>query len=378
MKEATKATTCNESVQRFLTSLINFLLYFATQLSLIFIPLLGAELGASNFEIGLVVSAYGGAFLLSSLFFGWQSDSFGRMGFVRYGLLVTGLAFLSQLLAHSLPVLVISRFLVGLTIGVVTAALLAYVFETVGHMGKFSSYGSLGWIFGSLVAGLLQDYHLMFMASSALCLLAFFLSFQLQETSVREKKTAAPYLPTVIRRNWQIYLAIFLRHLGAQAVWSILPLYLVWLGADRFWVGVLWSINFGTQFIVMRYIERFDAGKVFTCGQVFSILVFLAYALATDYRQLFSVQAALGLSWSCLYVGALLIVLNSGEERGTASGIFQSTLNLCNALGPFIGGAIAQGWGYRGTMFFAVFIGLCGLFTSLPGKKKAPLRNALK
>lgn len=84
-----------------------------------------------------------------------------------------------------------------------------------------------------------------------------------------------------------------------------MPLCLVCPGANHFWVGVLWSINFGMQFIVMRYFERFDVRKVFACGQVISILVFLAYALATDYRQLIALQAASGLSWSCLYVGVL-------------------------------------------------------------------------
>ncbi|MEW6425730.1 MAG: MFS transporter [Bacillota bacterium] len=363
--------------QEFLTNLINFLLYFAIMLSLIFIPLYGAELGASDFQVGLVVGAYGTAFLLSSLFFGWKSDSFGRLRFVRYGLLITGLAFLSQILAGNLLLLVISRAFVGFTLGIVTAALLAYVYESVGHLGKFSSYGSLGWIFGALAAGLLKDYRLLFAVSAVFTVLAFLLSFRLKETSGRGE-TAAPDLLAVLRRNRRVYLAIFLRHLGAQAVWAILPLYLVWLGADKFWVGLLWGINFGVQFIVMRYIEKFDAGKVFTFGQVVSLLVFLAYVLATDYRQLVVVQAALGLSWSCLYVGALLIVLESGEERGTASGIFQSTLNLCNALGPFIGGAIAQGWGYRGAMLFAVFIGLAGLGTALPGPKKALRETAGK
>ncbi len=355
-----------------LTNLINFLLNFATQLSLIFIPLYGAELGASDFEVGLVVSAYGTAFLLSSLFFGWKSDSFGRLGFVRGGLLIASLAFLSQVLAHNLVVLVLSRSLVGFTLGVVTAALLAYVFEATGQMGKFSSYGSLGWIFASLAAGLMREYTILFATSFALCLVAFLLSFLLQETPGQKGRRVVPHLLAVIRRNRQVYLAIFLRHLGAQAVWVILPLYLVWLGADKFWVGVLWSVNFAVQFVVMRQIERFDARKVFAFGQVVSILVFLAYALATDYRQLLIVQVVLGVAWSCLYVGALLIVLSSGEERGTASGIFQSTLNLCNALGPFIGGAIAQAWGYRGAMFFAVVIGLAGLAVSLPGQKKIP------
>jgi MFS family permease len=356
--------------QELLTNLINFLLYFAVMTSHLFVPLLGAELGATDFEVGLVVCAYGISFLLSSLFFGWKSDSLGRLRFVRYGLLATALAFLSQILAHNLFLLTVSRFCVGFALGIVTSALLAYVYESVGHLGKFSSYGSLGWIFGSVGAGLLKEYNLLFLVSTTLSLVAFVLTFLLKESD-GGYRAASPKILSVVHTNFRIYLAIFLRHFGAQAVWTIFPLYLVWLGADKFWVGLLSSINFGVQTVVMRYLDKFEAAKVFAFGQIISILVFLAYALASDYKQLVIVQIALGISWSCLYVGALLLVLRSGEEKGTASGLFQSTLNLCNVVGPFVGGAIAQLYGYRGAMYFAVAIGVTGMLTSLPTKKSS-------
>jgi len=368
LKEAIKIAG-DENHQELLTNLINFLLFFAIELSLIFIPLLGAQMGASDFEIGLVGSAYGAAFLVSSLFFGWRSDSFGRLPLVRCGLLLASLAFLSQLLAHNILFLMLCRSFVGFTLGIVTAALVAYVYETFGHLGKFSSYGSLGWIAGSLTAGLLKEYHLLFLLSCALCLLAFLISFRLEE-DVSQGRKIIPDFWGIIRHNSRVYIAIFLRHIGAAAVWIILPLYLASLGADKFWVGMLWSVNFGVQFIAMRYVERFDERKVFALGQIISILVFLAYVFSTHYLQLIVVQVALGLSWSCLYIGALIIVLNSGEEKGTASGIFQSTLNLCNVVGPFIGGAVAQCWGYKGVMFFAALIGVAGLVTAIPGRGK--------
>jgi len=72
---------------RWLISLVNFFLSFATMSSFIFVPLLGAELGASDFEVGLVGAAYGVAFLFSSLISGWKSDHLGRLLFVRWGLL---------------------------------------------------------------------------------------------------------------------------------------------------------------------------------------------------------------------------------------------------------------------------------------------------
>jgi MFS family permease len=345
-------------------NLINFLLYFSIELSIIFLPLLGVQLGASDFQVGLIGTCYGAAFMLSSLFFGWRSDTLGRLPLIRYGALISSLAFLLQLLAGNVLLLMLARSFVGFAMGVVSAALVAFAYESVSHLGKFSSYGALGWIAGSMTAGIVKDFNYLFFLSGILCLAAFLASFWLKEELGQRKK--APDFFGIVRRNFRIYLAIFLRHLGATAVWLIMPLYLVSIGADRYWIGLLWSVNFGAQFIAMRYVEKFNENKVFALGQILSILVFLAYGFSNNYRHLIAVQVALGISWSCLYVGALLIVLGSGEDKGTASGIFQSTINLCNALGPFIGGVIAQGIGYKGVMFFAAFITVASFLAALP------------
>lgn len=63
-----------------LVSWVNFLLNIAIQGSIIFIPLLGAQLGASNFEVGLIGAAYGGAYLLSSLYPGDAKKQPGKQG----------------------------------------------------------------------------------------------------------------------------------------------------------------------------------------------------------------------------------------------------------------------------------------------------------
>lgn len=350
-----------------LINTINFLLNTAILGSLIFIPLLGAQMGASDFQVGLIGAAYGGAYLISSLYSGRQSDRRGRMGFVRAGLLLCTLTFGTQALAHHLPVLALVRAGVGLALGISTAALVAYAFESGVDMGRFSSYGSLGWIAGALMAAWLKDYSLIFAVSALCCAAALVLSLLLPARSDRlsPKKTAPP-LWSVVRLGYPIYLAVFLRHLGATAVWIILPLYFASLGLDHFWVGVLWGINFAVQFVVMRCLDRYNPNSIFTLGQLLSIAVFVAYVFVERLWPLVAAQVVLGVAWSCLYVGALLLILRAGEDRGTASGIFQATLNLCGAVGPFLGGFIAQFWGYQGVMLFAAALGVAGLAAALP------------
>jgi MFS family permease len=266
------------------------------------------------------------------------------------------------------------RGAVGFSLGIATAATIAYAFETGIDMGKYSSYGSLGWIFGALAAALVADIRMLFWLSFMFCLLAFLISLAFQKKPLYQF-SAPPNLWQVLRRDYRVYLSVFLRHLGATAVWIILPLYLASLGMDKFWIGILWMINFVVQFIVMRYMERFSEYKIFFYGQLLSVLVFTAMAFITGRTHLIIIMALLGVAWSCLYVGALLIVLRSGEEKGTAGGIFQATLNLCSAVGPFLGGLIAQGWGYRGVLFFAAAIGLAGMLAAVPAKKETPVNQ---
>ncbi|OPX86336.1 MAG: putative transporter [Pelotomaculum sp. PtaB.Bin104] len=353
-----------------LFGLINFLLGFAVQGSIIFIPLLGTQLGASDYQVGLVGTVYGATFLVSSLFAGWQSDRLGRLLFIRWGLLLSSLAFASQLLAQNVLLLIVVRGAVGFALGIATAAIIAYAFESGIDMGKFSSYGSLGWIFSALSAALLKEIDILFLISFLVCLIAFFFSLAFHEKPA-PRLSERPNPWHVARRNYRVYLAVTLRHLGATAVWIILPLYMVSLGLDEFWIGILWGINFAVQAVVMRFLERFSEYKTFAFGQLLSIFVFVSFAYAQGLLSMLAIQVLLGVAWSCLYVGALLIIMKSGEARGTASGIFQSTLNLCSAVGPFLGGIIAQGWGYRGVMFFAAALGVAGMLVAVP-KSQAP------
>ncbi|HVO65818.1 MAG TPA: MFS transporter [Syntrophales bacterium] len=373
MPKANAILTNEKSVagwsHRWLIGLVNFCLSFAAMSSFIFLPLLGAQLGASDFEIGLIGGIYGITFLFSSLFSGWKSDHLGRLLFVRWGLLISSLAFAAQLLAHSVPVLIIVRGAVGFALGIAVAATITYAFEAGANMGKYSSYGSLGWIFGALASALIGDIKLLFWLSFLFCLTAFFISLAFKKVATLTF-SKPPNLWHVMRRDYKIYLAVFLRHLGASAVWVIFPLYLFSIGLDNFWIGLLWGTNFAVQFVVMRQLERFSEFKTFFYGQLLSLFVFTAYIFVTGRFYLIMVQALMGVAWSCLYVGALLIVMRGGKEKGTAGGIFQSTLNLCNAVGPMLGGLIAQGWGYRGVMFFAATLCLGGMFVAVPANRR--------
>ncbi|MDO8568340.1 MAG: MFS transporter [Dehalococcoidales bacterium] len=156
-----------------------------------------------------------------------------------------------------------------------------------------------------------------------------------------------------MQANRKVYLAFFLRQLGAQAVWAIFPLYLAGIGASKQWIALMDAINMGSQFAFMRLVERFNPALIFRIGLLLSAIVFGIYGLASNYLQLLPVQVTLGAAWSCLFVGSLGYLLRKNIERGSVSGLLYSTTYLSGGIGPFMGGAVSELWGYAPLMYLS-------------------------
>ena len=352
------------------TNLIQFLAYAAMMASAIFIPVLAVqEFGATDSEIGVIVGGHGLSVFVSSYVFGRASDMHGRRIFIKSGLLLASFFFFIQIFADSVSSLIILRFLAGFGVGIFPAALTAYVYESKGPLGKFSSYGSLGWAFGSLITAALalkvfkiadlNFYNLIFISSSFMLFTAFLFSVRLHDRKV--VKMNIPFFPVkIIKENFSLYLSFFLRHTGANAAWMIFPLYLMELGADAFWVGIIYFLNSGTQFIIMRYIDRFRSQLLISTGLGVSILVFVGFGVAQNFREIIPIQALLAVSWSCLYVGSLLFLTDKNIEKATSVGLLNSVTSLCAITGPLIGGFIAEFYGLRAVMFAGAGLSLLG------------------
>jgi MFS family permease len=353
---------------------ISFLFSLSVQSSSIFQSLYADSLDASKFQVGLIGSSYGIAYFASSFIFGRQSDRHGRLIFVRLGLALGAAAYVLQMAAISPVTLLAIRAFVGFCLGISSAAIMAYVYEAEGQVGRFASYGSLGWLFGCLAAAVTAvatgatkssaTYYALFAVSGTASALAFLLSFSLREE--RGKSLHVPLFPiSIIRDNGRVYIPFFLRCLGSSAVWAVFPLFLVSIGTSKLWVALLDAINMGLQFIFMRYVERFSSTKVLAVGLTTSVIVFASYGLATHYGQLIPFQVLFAISWSCLWVGSLSFLLGRSVERGTAAGLLYSMTYLSAGFGPLIGGFVSDTWSFRVLMFVASGLTFLGLILSL-------------
>jgi len=326
---------------------------------IVYVPLLARALGANSSQIGLLVGVYQGMLFLSSMLFGRWADYGDRKRFVVYGLGVSVAAIAAHSLVRGLGGLFVARAIAGLCVGVFPSALMAYFYDRSTLLGRFSGFGSLGWGAGALALGLLKPDWIFPAAAAVTALTAVIAAIGLKHQHVR---LAQPFVDSrVLKRNWRLYLSFLLRHMGAYSIWTIFPVYLSDLGASRFWVGAVYSINPLGQFVFMNLVERASERLLIAVGFILSVLVFGAFGMATDFRQVVPIQVFLALSWSCLYIGSLKELMRRNPERSTAAGMFQSVSSLAA-----VGGALLEGvtgaFGYRTVMFAAAGLALAGGF----------------
>jgi MFS family permease len=360
---------------------IKFLSSAAMVTSTIFIPNLAQDLGANKIEIGFLTAAFNVSMFISSYIFGRASDLYGHKFFVRIGLGISAITLLLQVMTDpnfAIPALADLRLLVaalcltGFSFGIFPAALTAYVYEAKGPMGEFTSFGSLGWAVGTLVAGLIYVYWGVFLWCSACMMVAFAVSLTLKDMEFSHRRV--PLFPKkIIQKNWRVYFPFLLRHWGANSIWVIYQLYIISLGGDRFWIGVIYSVNAFTQFMVMRSIDRFKGKSLITAGIMLSAVTFSLLPLAQHYLQLVPIQVILASSFSCLYVGSLVYLMQANEEKATVAGILGSMENLSKVLGSVSGGALSQLFNFRATMYFATGLTIFGF-----GLFKMPSRTGKK
>ncbi|MEW5759798.1 MAG: MFS transporter [Candidatus Thermoplasmatota archaeon] len=347
-------------------SLINLLQNAGGCATLIFIPILASELGASTFDVGVIVCSYALACFFSSYVFGRKADIIGRKKVLGIGLISSTIVFPLHIFAYNPFTLTLIRILSGICIGIYPSALITYAYETSGRVGKVASFGSLGWGIGSFVAGLIGLYFGIFLLSTFFFLIAFIVTLTLPEKE--EKKIYVPLFPiSVIKKNFDIYISLFLRHTGASGLWAVFPLYLLFLGADKFWIGFIYLLNFVCQFLFMPYVERYSYIHLPKIGFLLTMIAFLGYMAAPNYIFIIPFEILIAIAWSCIYVGCLRCVMNE-EEKATGAGLIHSTTSISGVIGPLIGGAVAQLFGYKGIIFLGILLAFGGLLL-LCGKK---------
>ncbi|GBC72835.1 hypothetical protein HRbin04_00230 [archaeon HR04] len=335
--------------------------------SALFIPILANTLTGSYILVGIIGAGYGITQALSYAYFGRLADKFGAMvKFVRLGFLASSFAFFAHALAYDGFTLMLVRLAAGVATGMYAGAMFALSHDK-GNNGKLAgvvSFGSLGWLMGTMASSIVQQltssYTLAFILAGSIFLAGFVTSLGLKVRVDASNASVAGSLLQLARKNGRIYTSFMLRHVGAAATWSIFPIFLNQeLRLDGVELGSIYAINALTQFLFMNTVMkrvRSDANthRLVQVGVLLSSAVFITYYSSTTYIHIIPAQILLGISWSMLYLGSLYILLrNNDGERASSTALLESYMSISIIIGSLIGGIVAEFAGLRSVMLLS-------------------------
>lgn len=340
----------------------------------VFMPIIAKGVTDSILEIGLIVASFSFAQILSEIYFGRHADKKGtRLKFIRIGFIGCAAAFGLHYFADDITLLFLARIGAGIASGIMIPAMIAYAYELNVERKKAAtiiSFHALGWLAGIAAAGFANDLKLIFLISAASFVIGLMFTIKLPNIS-QEKELEPGTTKKIIVKNKFLFLSLLLRHIGAAAVWTILPLMLIEkLGAELYQISIIYVANTLTAFILMNLMaSRINFSNItkFKIGIGCTVFVFVGLSVITDWWMAMPFMALVGATWAFLFIGGNFHLMEN-NPRSTSTGIFSSTLSISMVIGPIIAGIIAFTFDYVVVMYFAIAIIVCAFVVSLKVK----------
>jgi MFS family permease len=331
-------------------------------------PLYVSQKGATNFQLGLIVSGFTISQFLVQPFFGGLSDRFGRKLFMVGGLACYGVVASLYVLADSLSHVFLIRLLHGIGAGMIWPALSAFILDLAPMerrgetMGFLSGMELIGFAAGPLLGGFLYSVggmNLPFWGCSVLALLSAVLIWSMvQEKPAGHKAVVTtPFFERYGFSSLRIPDIRLLCLIGFSEafVWgmiiTLLPVMATRLGIPPERIGWLFSAYFIVyiflQWPMGKWSDRQGRKKPILLG--ISIYTLAVLLLSREgnlvYLMLVLAIAGAGLGIYSPSVRAGIADLTSEKVRGASLGVFFTTRMLGFFLGPNLGGIIADQWG---------------------------------
>ena len=345
------------------------------------LPFYATRYGASAFLVGLLVSSFSVAQLLSAPVWGRMSDRYGRRPAILAGLTISALSYIVFAFATSWEVLLVSRLVQGLgggTIGVVSA----YVADAsppdqrTKAIGWLTTVTSLGWLSGAALGSLLvtlggERTPGLFTASVSLLVAAFASQYLVESRTMRTSGTMR--VPPKVRTGREAIVHV-LAHSGEPAprlIWiyavgigafygtaAVMPLLLEErLGITEHTIGyvVMYFAGLGVVIragILGRMVDWLGEPRLSRIG-----IVLLAAGLALggfgrSHAVLFTSFTLMPIGTAFLFpcVTGMLSQLVAASERGLYLGVQQTFGGIARVGFPVLAGALMDRFG-RGTPF---------------------------
>jgi DHA1 family tetracycline resistance protein-like MFS transporter len=335
------------------------------------LPIFTKELGAENYQVGLIAMSFPVMNFLFAPFWGSLSDRFGRRPIILLSVVITGLAYLLFSQTVNLWLLLLSRILAGIGSANLSVAQ-AYIADITSPQQRAKSMGmigaafGLGFIIGPTVGGYLKSVSgpgqvdMVGYLAAGLCLLNFVLALVFLPESLKEKQhhirfnfkvisgivteLRKPSIRELLLINF-IFIAVFMiMQMSSTLFWKeFIGLDEIQMGNMFAFIGVVTVIVQGG--LVGRMVKRFGEVKLLMYGSCICIasLVMIPWVTKSTFIPFELIAfALLALANGCITPSITSMLSKAANPRdvGQVLGVNQSFGSLARAVGMGVSGFI--------------------------------------
>ncbi|WP_292460059.1 MFS transporter [Methanothermococcus sp.] len=351
------------------------------------------ELGASNFEIGIIFGSFAIARTIAQIPIGSLSDKYGKKIFILIGTFFYGIFTLMYAFINSVSGLLLVRLFNGAFSSFITPVAGAYVAtiaprEKLGeYMGIFNSSISVGFAMGPLIGGFLAEWYGIktpFYFCGALAFLAFLISYFKLKNVVVDSNGKWKYISECIVRKEvefsksilsfeflknRYFLISYIINTAYMAVNAGIIGYLA-VYASNYNIGIAYvGFLIASTNLVMGTLQRkfgriYDkvGNSVIYIGLIIGGFGVYALSISNSPISMFISLVVMALG-GAMYVPAInALAMNDipHYKKGGAMGFFTTSLNIGMFIGAVVLGFIADYVGLSNMYKFSAVI-LCGV-----------------
>ncbi len=348
------------------------------------LPLYAEGLGATGFGLGLIFAAFPISRTLFTPVFGRLSDRGGRKPFIVVGLLTYAIISPVFVWANTVPLLVLTRLLHGVSGSMILPITQAYVgdISPEGEEGKWMGYANAaffsGFGIGPLMGGVVAEHlgmDIAFFAMGGLSMLAFFIAaFFLPEVGSHKSAERIRLSFKEMGRSRTMTGLVSFRlalTLGRAAFFTFLPVFAALkLGLRPSLIGVLVAVYMLLSSLLGipwgRMADRFHRRPLVVAGCLVSFVYLALVPPADSFGQLLALCVLGSLGGAISIPAASAIVVTEGRKygMGSAMAVFNVAISIGMAVGPILSGVIADFVGIDAVFYFGAAVSLvaAGLF----------------